>query len=85
MRLVHQYVCSTWRATFYDGSSLQAVLAQRLVRVICESCRQEHQLSPMEREWLSADLVDAIDEHHHHAGRGCGHCNGTGYRSNWRI
>ncbi len=65
---------------FMMGSSLQAVLAQRLVRVICESCRQEHQLSPMEREWLSADLVDAIDEHHYHAGRGCGHCNGTGYR-----
>ncbi|WMW79373.1 GspE/PulE family protein [Undibacterium cyanobacteriorum] len=65
---------------FMMGSSLQAVLAQRLVRVICESCRQEHQLSTSEREWLSIDLADQIDQHHYHAGRGCGHCNGTGYR-----
>lgn len=65
---------------FMMGSSLQAVLAQRLVRVICESCRQEHQLSTSERDWLSLDLADQIDQHHYHAGRGCGHCNGTGYR-----
>ncbi len=62
------------------GSSLQAVLAQRLVRVICESCRQEMPLSANEREWLTAELGDAVDQHHYHGGRGCGHCNGTGYR-----
>ncbi len=62
------------------GSSLQAVLAQRLVRVICESCRQPHSLSASEREWLSLDMHDRIDQHQYHAGRGCGHCNGTGYR-----
>lgn len=62
------------------GSSLQAVLAQRLVRVICESCRQVHSISPHEREWLSHDLLGQVDQHTYHAGRGCGHCNGTGYR-----
>ncbi|TXI96771.1 MAG: type II/IV secretion system protein [Burkholderiaceae bacterium] len=65
---------------FMMGSSLQAVLAQRLVRMICESCRQEHQLSPSEHEWLTDDLHEQVDQHTYHAGRGCGHCNGTGYR-----
>jgi MSHA biogenesis protein MshE len=62
------------------GSSLQAVLAQRLVRMICESCRHAVTLSAHEKEWLSHDLGDKVDHHTYHAGRGCGHCNGTGYR-----
>ncbi|MBR7800056.1 GspE/PulE family protein [Undibacterium fentianense] len=62
------------------GSSLQAVLAQRLVRVVCESCHSEHRLSPAEREWLGQDMGETIDLHRYHSGKGCGHCNGTGYR-----
>lgn len=62
------------------GSSLQGVLAQRLVRVICESCRATHSLLPSEREWLMQDIGDAVDRHEYHEGRGCGHCNGTGFR-----
>lgn len=62
------------------GSSLQAVLAQRLVRVICESCRQLMPPVATEKEWLTAELGDAVDQHQYHGGRGCGHCNGTGYR-----
>ncbi len=62
------------------GSSLQGVLAQRLVRVICESCRTPHQLLSSEREWLMQDMGTAVDTHQYHTGRGCGHCNGTGFR-----
>lgn len=62
------------------GSSLQGVLAQRLVRVICESCRTPHQLLSSEREWLMQDMGAAVDTHQYHTGRGCGHCNGTGFR-----
>ena len=62
------------------GSSLQAVLAQRLVRIICESCRQVEPILASEKEWLSAELGDTVDQHQYHAGRGCGHCNGTGFR-----
>ncbi|MFZ6817124.1 GspE/PulE family protein [Undibacterium sp. Ji22W] len=61
------------------GSSLQAVLAQRLVRVVCESCRVPHTLSAAEHEWLSLDMHDTVDQHQYYIGRGCGHCNGTGY------
>ena len=52
-------------------SSLVAVLAQRLVRVICKHCRQRagHALSP------DGEMVQAF------RGAGCSECNGTGYTS----
>ena len=62
------------------GSSLQAVLAQRLVRLICESCRQVEPILASEKDWLSAELGDTVGQHQYQAGRGCGHCNGTGFR-----
>ncbi len=62
------------------ATSLQVVLAQRLVRVICESCAQDYQLKPTEHEWLKAELGDTVDSHRYQQGRGCSHCNGTGYR-----
>jgi MSHA biogenesis protein MshE len=62
------------------GSSLQAVLAQRLVRVICESCSEPYAISTNEHEWLSAELQDKVDRCTYFHGRGCSHCNGMGYR-----
>ncbi|HEY6773244.1 MAG TPA: GspE/PulE family protein [Oxalicibacterium sp.] len=62
------------------ASSLQAVLAQRLVRVICESCITDYEPLPAEREWLQTELGDAVVSHRYKHGRGCTHCNGTGYR-----
>ncbi|NMM37554.1 MAG: Flp pilus assembly complex ATPase component TadA [Glaciimonas sp.] len=62
------------------GSSLQAVVAQRLVRVICESCTEDHPLQTHEYEWLKAELKDAVNTHRYRHGRGCSHCNGTGFR-----
>jgi len=62
------------------ATSLQAVLAQRLVRVICESCATPYQLKPSEHEWLRGELGDAVGERRYLHGRGCSHCNGTGYR-----
>ena len=58
--------------------SLQLVIAQRLVRVICESCSENHTLLPNHLEWLRQELggSDAI---HPKRGKGCTHCNGTGY------
>jgi len=62
------------------GSSLQAVLAQRLVRVICESCNTPYEPTPTEREWLSLELNDKVDKARYFHGKGCSHCNGMGYR-----
>jgi MSHA biogenesis protein MshE len=62
------------------ATSLQVVLAQRLVRMICESCAQNHEITPTEREWLKLELGDSVDTRRYLHGRGCSHCNGTGYR-----
>lgn len=59
--------------------SIQLVLAQRLVRVICANCREPHFPEPHEREWLKYELGETIDEHRYFKGRGCAHCANTGY------
>jgi len=62
------------------GGSLQAVLAQRLVRVICESCSTPYQPSPLEANWLRAELGERAATTSFFHGKGCSHCNGTGFR-----
>jgi MSHA biogenesis protein MshE len=64
---------------FMVASSLQVVLAQRLVRVICESCTEVYTLKPTEHEWLKAELGDTVDQRRYMHGRGCSRCNGMGY------
>jgi MSHA biogenesis protein MshE len=59
--------------------SLQLVLAQRLVRVVCESCAQPYRPTPGEQEWLKAELGSAAGDHAYRKGTGCANCNGTGY------
>lgn len=62
------------------STSLQAVLAQRLVRVICESCAEPYMPKPTEQEWLKSELGDTVSARKYLHGRGCTHCNGTGFR-----
>jgi MSHA biogenesis protein MshE len=60
-------------------SSVQVVLAQRLLRRVCESCSESYAPTPQELEWLK---FENIRQEHWAAlkhGRGCSHCNGTGY------
>ena len=60
--------------------SVHMVLAQRLVRVICQNCREPWMPTPSEREWLRYELGDQVDAHAYHHGRGCAHCSNTGYQ-----
>ncbi len=62
------------------GSALQAVLAQRLVRKICESCSTPYEITPAERSFLRSELQDNVDSVKYFHGKGCSHCNGMGYR-----
>jgi MSHA biogenesis protein MshE len=59
--------------------SLQLVVAQRLVRVNCESCAAPHDPTASEREWLSLALGEDAPRGQWRRGRGCSHCNGTGF------
>jgi MSHA biogenesis protein MshE len=63
---------------FMVATSLQAVIAQRLLRLNCTECTAPHQATPQEQSWL--DVMQApghvlISKR----GMGCSHCNGTGY------
>jgi MSHA biogenesis protein MshE len=59
--------------------SLQVVLAQRLVRIVCESCGEVAQPLPNEHEWVKSELGAEAHAHQYRQGRGCTQCNGTGY------
>ncbi|MEX0865799.1 MAG: GspE/PulE family protein [Pirellulales bacterium] len=61
------------------SGSLMAVLAQRLVRVICTKCKQPHQ--PTKTMLQSAGISDeAAAGATFMKGKGCGNCQGSGYR-----
>ncbi len=64
---------------FMVAMSLQLVLAQRLVRVICQRCIGEYKPTPQEHEWLRAELGNDVDAHVYRKGYGCTHCNKSGY------
>ncbi|MDP2783675.1 MAG: GspE/PulE family protein [Sulfurimicrobium sp.] len=70
---------------FMVATSLQVVLAQRLVRLVCESCAESYALKPFEHEWLRLELKDEVDQHRYMHGRGCTNCNGTGYQGRMGI
>ena len=66
---------------FLLSSSLLAVMAQRLVRLLCVECREPFEPGEMERDRLElgsdpAQLYRAV---------GCEHCNMTGYRGRTGI
>ncbi|MFC1766806.1 GspE/PulE family protein [Planctomycetota bacterium] len=64
------------------ASSLEAVLAQRLVRVICEDCKTAlpaKEVIKIQKQY-GEDLPDALYE-----GQGCRDCGGSGYRGRQGI
>jgi MSHA biogenesis protein MshE len=61
------------------ASSLQAVIAQRLVRVNCPSCAEPYQPSEQEVQWLQGSERDDGKPVQMMRGRGCQFCHLTGY------
>lgn len=62
------------------ATSLRAVIAQRLVRRICDACGQDHHPTEGERAWLETCIGHEAMAHSFKHGRGCHRCNNTGYR-----
>jgi MSHA biogenesis protein MshE len=62
------------------ASSVQAILAQRLIRRLCENCRTPKPLDPGEQAWLGGITNNADAGDTFHEGNGCNQCNHTGYR-----
>lgn len=64
---------------FMVATSVQGVLAQRLVRKVCGNCKAPHSVTPQERVWLGRAHADDQTEEAYVAGQGCDRCHGTGY------
>ena len=63
---------------FLVASSVMAVMAQRLVRVVCPKCREPYRPDPGELQHF--DISDSeADGATFMRGRGCNHCQHTGY------
>jgi MSHA biogenesis protein MshE len=61
------------------ASSVQVILAQRLIRRTCESCSEPYTPTPQETEWLEHEGLNSANWGSLLQGRGCSHCNGSGY------
>ena len=59
--------------------SLNLVLAQRLVRLVCVHCTQPHAPDPHEQEWLRLELGPQAAQQVFRRGQGCPECNDTGF------
>jgi type IV pilus assembly protein PilB len=64
---------------FNVASAVNLIVAQRLVRRICNDCKQEHKYSEEELEALGLTPEEA-SKITFYKGAGCASCNGTGYK-----
>ncbi|MDP1858416.1 MAG: ATPase, T2SS/T4P/T4SS family [Gemmatimonadaceae bacterium] len=64
-------------APYLVSSTVEAVLAQRLLRVICAECRTTRALEASERRELGVGAQDICSVSY---GEGCAACRGTGFR-----
>lgn len=69
---------------FLITSSLIAVLAQRLIRRVCKSCKTAFVPSDEDLKLLGLSRSD-IGENKFYYGKGCPVCNGTGYKGRKSI
>ena len=65
---------------FLVASSVQAIMAQRLVRVICENCKTLDPSPDPHFLRLLNITPDELRKHPVYKGAGCSRCQGTGYR-----
>ena len=64
---------------FLVASSVMAIMAQRLVRVVCSKCKEDYRPDPGELEQAGVSEAEAA-EGAFVRGKGCGSCQHTGYR-----
>ncbi len=69
---------------FLVASSTRGIMAQRLVRKICASCKEEYQPTDLELRLLGSH-AEQVREAKLHRGKGCNDCNHTGYKGRWGL
>ncbi|MBH94213.1 MULTISPECIES: GspE/PulE family protein [Idiomarina] len=61
------------------AAALRGILAQRLVRRVCDKCTEDYQPDEPESQWLE-HLKEGSSQYSFKRGAGCQSCNHTGYR-----
>ena len=61
------------------ASVLRAIVAQRLLRRVCTSCKQAVTLDDQQKTWLNTVSAGKYADAEFHKGNGCSNCNDTGY------
>ena len=61
------------------ANSVVGIVAQRLMRKVCPYCKEEYTPDPVECEAIGAHVETAV------RGKGCHHCNNTGYKGRIAI
>jgi MSHA biogenesis protein MshE len=64
---------------FLVATALNAVLAQRLIRRVCENCMEDDQPDPRQLAWLEALHGGSLRDHRFKRGNGCHQCHNSGY------
>lgn len=70
-------------ASYLVASALRAIVAQRLVRKLCEYCKQPYQPDYMEQSWLKHN--NALSDARYWYGSGCQSCNHSGYKGRMGV
>jgi MSHA biogenesis protein MshE len=73
-------------AGYMIASAVHGIVAQRLVRRVCDNCAQPTEPNPQQRAWLHSQLdATYIAGMKFQLGVGCTYCNLTGYRGRTAI
>jgi type IV pilus assembly protein PilB len=64
---------------FLISSTVEAILAQRLIRTICPHCKTAYQPEPRILEMMNLSK-ESVGDRPFYFGAGCKQCNNTGYR-----
>lgn len=62
------------------ASALRAIVAQRLLRRVCNNCARKYELTARDKAWLANVTKEDFSNANLMKGTGCQTCNGSGYR-----
>ncbi|ACA88666.1 GspE/PulE family protein [Shewanella woodyi] len=67
-------------ASYLVASALRVIIAQRLVRRVCQNCSREYHLTAQDKVWMNSVSKQDFSHANFKIGAGCQSCNGSGYR-----
>lgn len=72
-------------APYLVSSTVQAILAQRLIRTVCNSCKQPYNHTEDELSSVNPKDMDSLKDVAFYQGKGCNECNQTGFKGRTAI